>query len=122
MAASKLSEKAGVLHITIEQGTTFNPVMTWKDQVGTPINLTGYSARMQMRADIDSAVIIHESTTENFGITLGGTAGTITFNIDAATTAAFDFNTAVYDLELVNGPIVNRLLRGDVILSKEVTR
>ena len=122
MATAKLSEKAGVLHITIEQGTTFNPVMTWKDENGDAINLTGYSARMQIRADIDDAVIIHESTTENLEIALGGTAGTITFNIDAATTEAFTFDTAVYDLELVNGPIVNRLLRGDVILSKEVTR
>jgi len=122
MAASKLSEKAGVLHITIEQGTTFNPVMTWKDQDGTPINLTGYSARMQIRADIDDAAFIHESTTANSEIVLGGIAGTITFDIDAVTTAAFTFDTAVYDLELVNGTIVNRLLRGDVTLSKEVTR
>jgi len=122
MAASKLSEKAGTLHITIEQGATFNPTMTWKDQNGDAINLTGYSARMHIRADIDDASFIHEATTENFEIVLGGTAGTIVFNISAATTEAFTFDTAVYDLELVNGTIVNRLLRGDVILSKEVTR
>lgn len=122
MAASKLSEKAGVLHITIEQGATFDPVMTWRDETGEPIDLTGYSARMQIRATIDDAGALHESTTNNGEIVLGGIAGTITFNITAATTEAFTFDCGVYDLELVNGNDVTRLLRGDVTLSKEVTR
>jgi hypothetical protein len=88
MATSKLSEKAGVLHITIEQGATFDPVMTWKDENGVAINLTGYTARMQIREDVDSATTLHESTTENSEIVLGGIAGTITFAISAVTTAA----------------------------------
>ena len=122
MAACKLAEKAGTLHITIEQGATFNPVMTWKDENGTAIDLSGYTARMQLRDTVEDASFIHESTTENFEIILGGAAGTITFNISAATTEAFIFDEAVYDLELVNGTIVTRLLKGDVFLSKEVTR
>lgn len=122
MAASKLSEKAGVLHITIEQGATFDPVMTWKDENGTPIDLTGYTARMHIREDIDDATYIRESTTANGEIVLGGIAGTITFAISAEATAALTFDTGVYDLELVNGNDVTRLLRGDVTLSKEVTR
>ena len=34
----------------------------------------------------------------------------------------FNFTEAVYDLEIVSGSIVTRLLEGTVKLSKEVTR
>jgi len=123
MAACKLAEKAGTLHLTIEQGATFNPVMTWKDEVGTEINLTGYTARMHIRDTVEAASTLHEATTDNGEIALGGAAGTITFNISAAITAAFGFDSAVYDLELESaGGIVTRLLKGDVVLSLEVTR
>lgn len=122
MASAKLAEKAGILNITIEQGATFNPVLTWKDENGVVIDLTGYSARMQIRDTVDATSFIAELTDLTGEIVLGGTAGTITFNLSAAATAAFTFDSAVYDLELVNGTIVNRLLKGEVILSKEVTR
>ena len=121
--ACRLAEKAGTLHLTIEQGATFNPVLTWKDQAGTPIDLTGYTARMQIRATVDSSTVIHELSTANGELTLGGTAGTITFGIPAATTAGFTFDEAVYDLELTDASgVVTRLLKGNVYLSPEVTR
>jgi len=123
MAGCKLAEKAGTLHLTIEQGATFNPVLTWKDQNGVLIDLTGYSARMQIRENIEDTAVIHTLTDANGHLVLGGVAGTITFSMSSAITAALDFDTAVYDLELISaGGIVTRLLKGDVILSKEVTR
>lgn len=123
MANCKLSGKAGKLDITIEQGATFNPVLTWKDPSGVLINLTGYSARMHIREDIEDVAFIHEATTANGQIALGGAAGTITFNIPAATTEAFTFDDAVYDLELEDaGGAVTRLVEGSVFLSPEVTR
>ncbi len=123
MAACRLAEKAGTLHLTIEQGATFNPVMTWKDQAGNPIDLTGYTARMQIRATVDDSTVIHELSTTNGELVLGGVAGTITFGIPATTTASFTFQEAVYDLELtaLDGT-VTRLLKGSVYLSPEVTR
>ena len=122
--AAKLCEKAGTLHITIEQGATFNPVLTWKDQTGTPIDLSGYSARMQVRAEIDAAdPPLMDLTSVGGELVLGGAAGTITFNVPAATTEALTFETAVYDLEVESaGGVVTRLLKGDVYLSPEVTR
>lgn len=123
MASCKLAERAGTLHITIEQGSDFTPVMTWKDQNGTAIDLSGYTARMQIRESVEATSFIHELTTGNGELVLGGAAGTITFAIPSATTTAFSFDTAVYDLELISGTgIVTRLLKGDVTLSLEVTR
>ena len=87
-----------------------------------PVNLTGYTARMNIRSTVDATTILHSLTTENSGIALGGAAGTVDLLISATDTALFAFGTAVYDLELISGTVVTRLLSGNVTLSKEVTR
>jgi hypothetical protein len=117
---------AGIYDIYIEQGATFQRVITWKDSSGNAINLTGYIARMQFRPQITSETILFTATTENGKIVLGGAAGTVTITITATETAAFDFCSAAYDLELqssaLSGAVVTRLLEGCVNVSKEVTR
>jgi hypothetical protein len=56
-------------------------------------------------------------------IVLDDTAKTITVTISAADTAAYDFTTGVYDLELVSsGGVVTQLLAGNVTVGSEVTR
>ena len=40
---------AAVYDITIEQGATFRLSLVWKDSSNVPVNLTGYTARMQVR-------------------------------------------------------------------------
>lgn len=111
-------------NITIIQGATLRDVTTWK--AGTPavpVDLTGCTARMQVRAKIDSADTLLNLTTENGGITLGGTAGTVTVFLSATATAALTWKSGVYDLEVQfgNGD-VRRLLAGSVAVSPEVTR
>lgn len=88
-----------------------------------PIDLTDYTARMQIRADIDSTAALLSLTTENGGITLGDEDGTITLYIAADVTEEIDWDCAVYDLELVtDDDIVTRLLQGRITISKETTR
>ena len=50
------------------------------------------------------------------------TKSQFTLVIPATTSSAYSFNTAVYDIELVNAGITTRLLQGKIKLSKEVTR
>ena len=71
--------------ITINQGATFELTITWKDSAGTAINLSGYTARMQVRETYSSATSI-VSLTNAAGITLGGAAGTVAILISATTT------------------------------------
>lgn len=104
MATPILSAQAGKLNIVIEQGATFNPVLTYKDSLGALIDLTGFTARMQIRLKKTSATFLVELTTENGGIALGGVAGTITLLITDTASTALTFDSAVYDLEL-NGKI-----------------
>jgi hypothetical protein len=112
---------AGAYNFTIEQGATFNLLMTWRiDNV--PVNLTGYTARLQARIDVDETDTILSLTT-GAGITLGGAAGTITLDQTATQTALLPKGEYVYDLELqTSGGVVTRLLQGELNISAEVTR
>lgn len=87
-----------------------------------PVDLTGVTARMQIRETIDSTTVIHELTSENGGITIDALNSTITLTISATDTAAFSFTKAVYSLELISAGVVTPYSNGDIFLIKEVTR
>jgi hypothetical protein len=88
-----------------------------------PINLTGYTARMQIREKVDSTTIIKELTTENAGIVIDTANYKINIIISATDTALFIFASAVYSLELVSSTqVVTPLANGTLTLVKEVTR
>jgi hypothetical protein len=122
---------AGKWNIAAEQGVTFNPTLTCKDSSGAMVNLSGYSARMQVRDSYEATAKLFDLTTDNGGITLGGAGGTVALRITAEQMATIlieaepglpPVKTCVYDLELVNGPSVIRLLEGTFSISREVTR
>ena len=113
---------AGIYNITAEQGATLSRTITWKNSTGNPINLSGYTARMQVRADYESAASLLTLTTENGGITLGGALGTIVITASATATAALSAGSYVYDLELVLSDVVTRLVQGAFAVNAEVTR
>lgn len=116
---------AGKHNFLCEQGATFNPTITWKDEAGDPVSLTGYTGRMQVRknyADSGVAIII-SLTTENGRMSLGGSNGTIELLIDAVDTDDLPSGTHKYDLELESGSgVVTRLLKGSFKVDPEVTR
>ncbi len=87
-----------------------------------PVQLTGYTARMQIREKVGSDTVLHSLTTENGGILLDTTLQTITLLIPDETTATFTFKAAVYDLEMLKSGEVSQLATGNISLSKEVTR
>jgi hypothetical protein len=113
---------AGTLDFTIEQGATFNLLLTWKID-GTPVNITNWTARLAARVDVEDSEVILSLTTSNGGITLGGAAGTISLDQTATQTALLPGGTYVYDLELISAVgAVTRLVQGELDISPEVTR
>jgi hypothetical protein len=112
------------VNLTIYQGSTFLKTLTWKTgEPAAPVDLTGCSARMQVRQPLDSSVVLLELTTGNGRIALGGAAGTVELSMTAADTAALTWPYGVYDLEIVHpGGDVRRLLAGKVKVVLEVTR
>lgn len=113
---------AGIYDITIEQGATFQMNLTWKDNLGSPINISGYSARMQVRTSYEAEGTLVSLTSSGGDIVLGGALGTIAITIAASVTQGLQIDEGVYDLELVNGLTVTRLLQGRATISREVTR
>jgi hypothetical protein len=88
-----------------------------------PVDLTGYTARMQIRSRLEATDTILELTTENAGIVINNATKTITLVISAVASAALTFSEAVYSLELVSsGGKVTPFCSGKVTLKKEVTR
>lgn len=113
---------AAKLKLKIDQGATFIKPFTWK-AAGVPVNMTGYTARMQMREELDADTTIIELTTENGGISIEPLDGMFTLTMSDAQTKAMNFDTAIYDIELIAPDgTVTRILKGSVTLSREVTR
>ncbi|UCP00107.1 hypothetical protein LF844_09925 [Metapseudomonas lalkuanensis] len=84
-----------------------------------PVDLTGCSARMQIRDKPGGALLLELST--GAGLTLEP-AGTLRREISAAQTGALSFTAAVYDLELTFADgTVQRWAEGPVTLSPQVT-
>jgi hypothetical protein len=124
---------AGKWNFTIEQGTTVDFSIQYKDKDLVPINLTNYSGKMQIRsnyADNSPVTYITLSSSraaDGTGLNFTGAAtGSIGIFIAACSSSAFTFSSARYDLEIATGsavcPIITRILEGQVNLSKETTR
>jgi hypothetical protein len=114
---------AASYNFTIEQGATFEAEIEWRDGSNALVNLTGFSARMQIRTSIAAASFALELTNANGRIVLGGAAGTVQLVLAAADTAALGAGSYVYDLELVHpSGKVTRLLKGAITVDAEVTR
>lgn len=114
---------AGLYDLLIEQGANFIKDLVWRDGYGVPVDVVGYTARMQVRPNKSSDEVIVEASTDNGYIVVGPEEGTFHINIPADVTATITQTRGVYDLEVTDGGgIVTRLLEGGVCVSKEVTR
>lgn len=120
---------AGIHKFIVEQGATFRRTITYKVNKN-PVNLTGWSARMQVRVPVGRSTsrpfhdksLILSLTTSNGGLTLGGAAGTIVIYISPQTSSTIPAGEYVYDLELESAPTeVVRLLQGNFVISEETT-
>jgi hypothetical protein len=118
--------KPAALDLTIYQGTTYNKAFQWK--TGTPalpVDLTGCTARMQIRKKVTDVEVLFELTTENNRIALTMPAeGKFEIRLTAAESASLAFKAGVYDFEIVypGGEPVYRLFEGAVEVLPEVTR
>ena len=117
---------AGKYDITIEQGTTFTLNLSYKDSAGDVVDLSSsYTSRMKIRESTGGTIIAStesgDSPKNTLSIALAASGNNIIVTMTAANTAALDFDNAVYDLELVAGVVVDRVIEGRVFLSKEIT-
>ncbi len=110
---------AAEYNLVVDQGSDFAVEFTLSEN-GSVKNLTGYSARAQMRkvktsADVSATFTCSIPTPTN---------GVIKIELPNATTKALSAGRYFYDLEIftASDAIVTRIMQGEVDLTQEVTR
>jgi hypothetical protein len=110
--------------IIVDQGATLLRSLAIKNSAKKPISVAGYTARMQVREKSSSTTVVLLLTTENGGIELNPTAGTVLIIGTPAQTAALTPTSYAYDLELEETAtgIVTKIIQGNLTVRPEVTR
>ena len=111
---------AAELNLYIEQGATFSRLLTVEASPGSPLDLTGMTAQAQIRYQIQSSDVAATFTCTVLDQTTN--TGEIRLELTAAETALLTQPNAAYDVELVDGATITRLLEGQVFISSNVTR
>jgi hypothetical protein len=110
---------------TIDQGANWYLTVTYQNPNGTAINITGYTAALQLRSLPSDATAVLTLTTQNGGITITGATGTVAIQATATQTGLIDEGNYVYDLEIYSNSspsVTTRLIQGQIVVSAEVTR
>jgi hypothetical protein len=112
--------------IEIVQGATFDLPVFYEDETESPINLTGYTAKMQVRYtpdDTDNPIIALTSGTGG-GITISGTLGLVEAVIPYTVTSTLsDTFIGYYDLFIYSPTgVADRILFGPAKVLPRVTK
>jgi hypothetical protein len=87
-----------------------------------PVDLAGYTARMQIREKVTSETVLETLTTSNGKILINNTSKTISLILSAASTEAYTWKSGVYSLEMEKEGVVVPFIYGSVVVEREVTR
>ena len=115
---------AGRYDIIADQGSTLIRNLKYFDGAGDPVDLTGYTAAMQVRENYGSTATVLSLTSEGTAptITLGSSDGLIEVQVSATVMAEIPAGVYVYDLELDDDGVVVKPVRGQFEIRPEVTR
>jgi hypothetical protein len=107
--------------LCLPQGQTWDTSIVWEAD-GTPVDLSGWTARMMLRTTAEAASPTVSLSTATSTMTALSN-GTIGLSYSAISSAAITASTYLYDLE-VQSPSgnVRRLMQGRAVVSREITR
>lgn len=110
---------AAKANIVIDQGADFATSITVTDSDGNVVDLTGYTARGQIRKHYTSATKVDLSAT----FTTPRSSGELTLTLSNVKTANMAAGRYVYDVELISSAnVISRLVEGIATVTPEVTR
>ena len=105
MALAKKSKQK----LICPQGKTFRAVMRFNDNNGNIIDLTGYTARIEIRDTLPTETsvtnddnVIFVLTTQNGGISIDPLLGKVSLFISKENTASFAVASYFWELELIS--------------------
>lgn len=90
----------GIYNPTMKRGLTFYRKITYKDSLGVPVDLTGWTGKAQVRATREGGEFALEFNTNDGSMVLGGAAGTIELYKSATETLAVDPSSYRWDVVL----------------------
>jgi len=101
------------------QGDTWTPGTITATLSGTPINFSGWTAKMEIRNAISNDVVVTLTSTPSQGITISS-LGVITLTMTATQTSGL-LGRYLYDLELTNGAIIKTYTVGTIEVKSDTT-
>lgn len=106
----------------VDQNTTFTFVIEYKDSNGNPINLTGASAKLQVRDTKGGSKLAFTLTSPSSGITITPLLGKLTVRMTPTQTNKLFYPKSSYDLMITDSNAVKtKLVEGFLTLSRSVT-
>lgn len=103
--------------LELYKGDYFPFRLLLKDSTGAPLNLTGYTARSQIRDYIDSTVVFE------FATSIVPTEGAVDIMLNSTTSSGLAPGSYIWDVQLTNPDGNTRTyIAGDVKVYDEVTR
>lgn len=114
-----------VYDIIVDQGATLLRSIGLKNAAKKSVPLNGYTGVMEIRyLKTESPDVILTLTTENGGIEVNPTAGTVLIIASPAQTAAISPGKYVYDLEMTETSTgtVTKVIQGNLTVRPEVTK
>lgn len=133
--------------INAQQHSTFNFHVEYYDSNGNPVDMSGYTVRMQVRPNYDSSKLYLAIT--NSGVTSGGASGEfvatggisgsggvflnkgetvaaftggILFTADATSMGYVRTGSWKYSVDLIKGVTTEELMAGQFIVAPKITR
>lgn len=91
---------ATIYDFTIEQGSDFKIVFQHVDEAGNNIDLTNWCVILQWKTNTDDVYLFSNRSNSNDYSLTTDSSGKITLQIPARITVAYEFDSAVYDLDL----------------------
>lgn len=117
--ATEISILPAAVNYTLLQGDTWLPGTITADIGGTPIDLSGYTAKMEIRPNLSGDPI--KTLTNGAGITLSA-LGVITITMTAAETNAIPAGEYLYDLQMTSGVgVVRTYSSGTITITTDIT-
>jgi hypothetical protein len=113
---------AGQKNFEVDQNTTFTFTIDYADANGVPINLTGATAKMQVRDSKGGQKLAFTLTSPSGGITITPLLGKLVIKMTPTQTSKLFYPKSEYDVMLTDSSLNKiKLLEGFLTLSRSVT-
>jgi hypothetical protein len=113
---------AGQKNFEVDQNTTFSFIVEYKDNNGLPIDLTGATAKLQVRDTKGGSKLAFTLTSPAGGITITPLLGKLTIKMTPTQTSKLFYPKSSYDIMITDSNTNKiKLLEGFITLSRSVT-